>query len=168
MPADIPASCRGLDCWDRVESGHAYCAEHANEFVDTLLDDVDRRGAALATLCAERDAAVRERDEARDERDVFQGECASISEELGLPPTMRPVEGYLRRMVQAGRDARDALATERTAHDETRELLRKVAADRDAAVRAVSDGVGVKGVRASDPRVRRLPAHYVERRWSHS
>jgi hypothetical protein len=37
--------------------------------------------------------------------DVLERECAQMSEELGLPPTIRPAEGELRRMQQAlGRD----------------------------------------------------------------
>jgi hypothetical protein len=33
--------------------------------------------------------------------DVLERECAQMSEELGLPPTIRPAEGELRRMQQA-------------------------------------------------------------------
>lgn len=32
---------------------------------------------------------------------VLEAECAQMSEELGLPPTIRPAEGELRRMQQA-------------------------------------------------------------------
>lgn len=33
--------------------------------------------------------------------DVLEKECASISAELGLPPTIRPAEGEFRRMQEA-------------------------------------------------------------------
>jgi hypothetical protein len=53
--------------------------------------EVKRLEAGLATL-------TRERDEARAERDMFREECASISAEFGLPPTIRPAEGEICRM----------------------------------------------------------------------
>ena len=45
--------------------------------------------------------------ELTNERDVYKAECASISEEFGLPPTIRPADGEVRRMVNAlrGHDA---------------------------------------------------------------
>jgi hypothetical protein len=42
-------------------------------------------------------------DQLRRERDMWRDECASISEELGLPPTIRPAEGELRRMLEHNR-----------------------------------------------------------------
>jgi hypothetical protein len=53
---------------------------------------------------------VRERDEALAVATTLGRECASISEELGLPPTMRPQEGELRRIMQHAQDARAAQA----------------------------------------------------------
>lgn len=60
---------------------------------DEARADTARMAAALE---GHRDAIVR----LRDERDEALAELASISAELGLPPTMRPVEGELARLQQ--------------------------------------------------------------------
>lgn len=49
--------------------------------------------------------AWRERDEARAQVDLLKKECASLSEEFGLPPTMRPAEGEIRRFMEERRTA---------------------------------------------------------------
>lgn len=40
-------------------------------------------------------------DDVQEENDRLRSECAQISKELGLPPTMRPAEGEFRRMQAA-------------------------------------------------------------------
>lgn len=52
----------------------------------------------ISNRAARADAAEKERDEARAELAVFKQECAQISKELDLPPTLRPCEGEFRRM----------------------------------------------------------------------
>jgi hypothetical protein len=39
------------------------------------------------------------------ERDVLKAECASISAEFGLPPTIRPAEGEIARMLKRAKEA---------------------------------------------------------------
>lgn len=43
-------------------------------------------------------ALVKRLRDAEKDRDVYKAECASISAEFGLPPTMRPREGEIARM----------------------------------------------------------------------
>lgn len=50
--------------------------------------------------------ANRERDEAQAEVAMLKDECASISAEFGLPPTIRPSEGEIRRMLDGWKEAR--------------------------------------------------------------
>jgi hypothetical protein len=48
---------------------------------------------------------------AEQERDMFKGECASISAEFGLPPTIRPAEGEISRMRREWMELRAAART---------------------------------------------------------
>lgn len=64
-----------------------------------LLTDADQLREALAIT-------LRERDEARAEVAMLKDECASISAEFGLPPTIRPSEGEIRRMLDGWKEAR--------------------------------------------------------------
>ena len=75
---------------------------HTSGCIDALRTTLARLTANLAAVTAE--------------RDMWRGECASISAELDLPPGMRPMEGELRRMLGHNR----ALLAER---DEARGLL---------------------------------------------
>lgn len=61
--------------------------------------------------------------EAERERDVLRAECAQMSEELGLPPTMRPAEGELRRMREGWAAARETIARLERERDEARSAL---------------------------------------------
>lgn len=47
----------------------------------------------------------RERDKAREELAILKAECAKISEEFGLPPTVRPADGEIKRMINGGKEA---------------------------------------------------------------
>jgi multidrug resistance efflux pump len=47
----------------------------------------------------------RERDEARRELAILKAECAKISEEFGLPPTVRPADGEIKRMINGWKEA---------------------------------------------------------------
>jgi len=52
------------------------------------------------------DALIRERDAARAEAAMYKQECASISAEFGLPPTIRPSEGEITRFLEDYRKVR--------------------------------------------------------------
>lgn len=47
----------------------------------------------------------RERDKAREELAILKAECAKTSEEFGLPPTVRPADGEIKRMINGWREA---------------------------------------------------------------
>ena len=47
----------------------------------------------------------RERDKAREELAILKAECAKISEEFGLPPTVRPADGEIKRMINGWKEA---------------------------------------------------------------
>ena len=47
----------------------------------------------------------RQRDEAREELAILKAECAKISEEFGLPPTVRPADGEIKRMINGWKEA---------------------------------------------------------------
>lgn len=68
-----------------------------------------------ARIVAITNAMRAQRDELEKDRDMWRGECESLSRELGLPPTMRPAEGELARFYSL------ALAQ----RDEARELVRR-------------------------------------------
>lgn len=42
-------------------------------------------------------------------RDRYKAALAAVSEEMGLPPTMGPAKGELKRLLDAGQKARDLL-----------------------------------------------------------
>jgi hypothetical protein len=65
----------------------------------------------------------RERDEALQEVATLRAECASISAEFDLPPTMRPVEGEIRRMRQTMRECADVADAYKRERDEARAAL---------------------------------------------
>jgi chromosome segregation ATPase len=73
----------------------------------------------LADLTAERDALRARAEAAELERDDMRLECASISKEFGLPPTIRPAEGEITRLLatakEVGRLTRQVADLERTA-----------------------------------------------------
>jgi hypothetical protein len=56
------------------------------------------------------------------ERDELRAECVNMSEEFGLPPTIRPAEGEIRRMLDDRRALRARVELLETA-------LRRVLAD---------------------------------------
>lgn len=64
-----------------------------------ILTDADQLREALRV-------ALAERDEARAEVAILKDECASISAEFGLPPTIRPLEGEIRRVLDGWKEAR--------------------------------------------------------------
>jgi chromosome segregation ATPase len=76
----------------------------ADATISDLLDQCARlRGRlrdARTCLGASREALQCRAEKAERERDELRSECAQISSELGLPPTMRPSEGELARMMQ--------------------------------------------------------------------
>ena len=47
----------------------------------------------------------RERDKDREELAILKAECAKISEEFGLPPTVRPADGEIKRMINGWEEA---------------------------------------------------------------
>jgi predicted RNase H-like nuclease (RuvC/YqgF family) len=61
--------------------------------------------------------------EARRERDMFKAECASISAEFGLPPTIRPAEGEITRMRKELKESRAALEGMRAKLERYEEML---------------------------------------------
>jgi hypothetical protein len=54
---------------------------------------------------------IQAHDAVRAERDSLKAECASISAEFGLPPTIRPAEGEIARMRNGWKEARARLTT---------------------------------------------------------
>ncbi len=67
------------------------------------MEAIERENADLrAALAAERSA----HEETNRERDTLKAECASISAEFGLPPTIRPAEGEITRMRNGWREER--------------------------------------------------------------
>ena len=74
---------------------------------------VSRLRTTLARLTAELAAVTAE-------RDMWRGECASISAELDLPPGMRPMEGELRRMLGHNRALLAQVTTLTAERDEAR------------------------------------------------
>jgi hypothetical protein len=56
-------------------------------------------------LCSRLTEAERERDEAREDLAILKAECAKISEEFGLPPTVRPADGEIKRMINGWKEA---------------------------------------------------------------
>lgn len=64
---------------------------------------------------------------------ALRAECASISAEFDLPPTMRPVEGEIRRMRQATLDVADVANAYKHERDEARECIRVLEVERDQA-----------------------------------
>ena len=60
-----------------------------------------------------------ERDEARKLSETLKAECAKISEEFGLPPTVRPADGEIKRTINGWKEA----LRER---DEAREALMEI------------------------------------------
>lgn len=83
----------GVD-WEQLPSSPRPVTEpHGTRMADTF-----------CMMLRERDAAIARAEKAEEERDVLTAECASISAEFGLPPTIRPAEGEIARFL-AERDA---------------------------------------------------------------
>lgn len=78
--------------------------EAAGKVADEAFADIAARDAEIERLKQEvLECAGHPR--ARDEIERLKAECASISAEFDLPPTMRPVEGEIRRMGQGWKDS---------------------------------------------------------------
>jgi len=88
---------------------HMTCYQCTDAEVTTLRTTLARLTADLAAVTAE--------------RDMWRGECASISAELDLPPGMRPMEGELRRMLGHNRALLAQVTTLTAERDEARGLL---------------------------------------------
>lgn len=90
-------------CWAEANGGHS-----PQNVIDVLRTTRDALAQRVGALEDERDAAMAT-------AAMWRAECESLSTEMGLPPTIRPVEGELRRMLDEGRKARtdrDRLAAE--------------------------------------------------------
>jgi hypothetical protein len=84
---------------------------------------MDERDAEIERGNKYRDKAERAAGEWQAEVSALRADLARISEEMGLPPTIGPAPGELRRLLHDGRAAGEALAPLRAENEKARELL---------------------------------------------
>lgn len=100
----------------RVLTKHYDLPNEASEALLGGAAEIEVLRTTLARLTADLAAVTAE-------RDMWRGECASISAELDLPPGMRPMEGELRRMLGHNRALLAQVTTLTAERDEARGML---------------------------------------------
>lgn len=98
------------------------CAELRDRLREVEAERDEARAANRGCLAASAKDAWRA--EAAERRVAeLEAECASISEEFGLPPTMRPAEGEIRRVRKLAEEFGDELAALRAVAEAARHLV---------------------------------------------
>jgi len=114
----------GCNCTVEVLKHNIARADKAEErlrvVTQILVSEVGADGPCNAEEAAQR--AVGVIDKVEKERDIFKAECASISAEFGLPPTIRPAEGEIRRLLDEARAKLAETEADEEAHESVSEI----------------------------------------------